>query len=103
MSDVEAALLREIRDTLKSVEAKLTPQPTKAAYKLNLGRTFAIGQLIPDDVDLVMGAGGLRWIREYGTDEWHPRDVEGPVISSNELLSRTVHVTEIPAPKDDGQ
>lgn len=106
MSDVECALLREIRDHLKSIDNRLTQQPTKVEYKLNLGRVFSAGQTIPEDVDLVVAGNGVRWVREFEhtaagslpTDNWHPRDVEGPVLPTAELLARTGHVTEIPAP-----
>lgn len=97
-------LLGEILDTLKSIDAKLTP-PTvelKPAFK-PVGRVFAVGQIIPDDVDLVQVGAGVRWKRDTGPhgvplDSWYPRDGEGPMISGNELLTRAGHVTEIPAP-----
>lgn len=88
----------EIRDLLRSIDGKLTPVPSNRAATRKLGRVFAVGDLVPADVDLVIGTSGLRWTRQYGSDEWHPRDVAGPVISTNELLQRSGHVTEIPAP-----
>ena len=60
-------------------------------------------QTIPDDVDLVVGTGNLRWKRAYSDmqvplDVWYPRDVDGPMLSGNALIGQNGHVTEIPAP-----
>lgn len=99
-------LLVEIRDLLQSIDGKLSPPqpaPKPAGRNLHLGRVFAVGDLIPADVDLVTTDHGLRWIRQYGTDNWHPRDIGGALVSSNELLTRSGHVTEIPAPGSEAQ
>lgn len=98
--DVTNQLLRELIAVAKSIDAKLG-KPPATARTATLGRVFALGQLVPDDVDLVIATGGLRWIRDPNdTDRWWPRDVEGPIISTNELLSRVGQITEIPAPAE---
>jgi hypothetical protein len=102
--------LREILATLKAIDGKLTPpggKPPefKPGARFKPGRVFSIGQTIPPDVDLVVGDGGLRWRRLWDegvggrlpTERWTPRDVDGPVLGTNELLGRG-HVTEVPAP-----
>lgn len=99
-------LLTEILATLKSIDAKL-PEPPKPPTSPpsrigEPGRVFSNGQHIPGDVDLVMAAGGLRWRRIMidgePSDLWTPRDSGGLELSSNDLLSRTGHVVEVPDP-----
>lgn len=98
----------QILATLRSIDAKLSPPKIelKSAFK-PAGRVFSVGQIIPDDVDLVHVGAGVRWKRDTGPhgvplDSWYPRDGEGPMISGNELLTRSGHVTEIPAPDGAG-
>lgn len=98
------ALLGEIRDLLKSIDAKLTPTKVelKPAFQPT-GRVFSAGQLIPDDVDLVVAGNGMRWKRMFNDmrvalDRWYPRDIDGDAISGNELITLNGHVTEVPAP-----
>ena len=103
MTDEPDPLLTEIRDLLKSIDAKLSPPTVKPGKPLKLGRVFSAGQTIPDDVDLVVGTGNLRWKRAYSDmqvplDVWYPRDVDGPMLSGNALIGQNGHVTEIPAP-----
>jgi hypothetical protein len=98
MSDV-VDLLREIRDRLPN----LPKPPERAVPRIKrLGRLFSNGQVIPSDVDLVIGGAGLRWKRILIdgelSDLWTPRDAGGVELSSNDLLSREGHVTEIPDP-----
>lgn len=96
----ELDVLREIRDTLKSIDCRQAAAEAKPApaFKLRLGRVFGAGTLPPPDLDLVMADGGLRWVRDFDRDLWHPRDVDGPELSWNELLSRAGHLTEIKPP-----
>lgn len=95
--------LAEILATLRSIDAKLSPPEVKPGKRLKLGRVFSAGQTIPDDVDLVVGPGNLRWKRAFddmqvALDQWYPRDVDGPMLSGNALIAECGHVTEIPAP-----
>lgn len=91
-------LLGEIRDAVKPV-----PRPKPVSRIGRLGRVFSNGQIIPMDVDLVQ-AGNQRWCRIMidgePSDLWTPRDERGLELSSNDMLSRFGHVTEIPAPED---
>lgn len=98
MADV-VGLLREIRDRLPE-----RPKPPERAVPLikRPGRVFSNGQIIPPDVDLVTGAGGVRWKRIMidgePSDLWTPRDSGGLELSTNDMLARNGHVTEIPDP-----
>lgn len=93
-------VLREILGTLKSIDGRLAAAERKPApaYQLRLGRVFKSGDLPPADLDLVMADGGLRWVRDFDRDRWHPRDVDGPELAWNELLDRAGHLTEIQPP-----
>jgi hypothetical protein len=103
--DVQA----EILATLKRIEDHLRPKPVeiKQGHRVNLGTVYSAGQTIPDRVDLVIAGGGLRWRRLFDdtaagrvpTQQWTPRDVDGPVLSTGDLLAQEGHVTEVPAPE----
>lgn len=105
MTDEQPDVQAEILATLKSIDAKLSPRPVeiKQGHRVKLGKVFSVGQTIPDHVDLVIDAAGVRWKRAFDDmqvplDQWYPRDGEGAIVSTNELLARNGHVTEVPAP-----
>ncbi|HEX3781692.1 MAG TPA: hypothetical protein VHX38_18675 [Pseudonocardiaceae bacterium] len=106
MIEITNDLLRDVLATLKSIDGKL-PDPPKPPERApsrikRAGRVFVNGQIIPVDVDLVIGAAGMRWKRILidgePSDLWTPRDVGGLELSSNDLLARCGHVTEVPDP-----
>lgn len=106
-------LLVEIRDLLKSIDSKLGDRPAVPRPRSVIGkpgRVFSVGQSIPTDVDLVTASAGQRWQRlvddtpagPVPSDNWRPRDADGPARSTNALLSEHGHVTEVPAPDQVG-
>lgn len=98
----------EIRDLLKSIDGKLTPRKVefKSGNRFKPGRVFSRGQNVPSDVDLVAAPDGVRWRRLWNdsvagrlpTEWWTPRDIDGTVRATNDLLTQYGHVTEVPAP-----
>ena len=100
------SVLGEIRDLLGEIRdaVKPPPRPEPRSRIARLGRVFSNGQIIPMDVDLVQ-AGNQRWCRIMidgePSDLWTPRDERGLELSSNDLLSRMGHVTEIPPPAEE--
>lgn len=110
MNEMTDKLLTQIRDELRTLNAKILDPPKRPDPKPRIarpGRVFSNGQIIPTDVDLVTGAGGVRWKRitidGEPSDLWTPRDAGGLELSTNDMLARNGHVTEIPDPNTAGE
>lgn len=113
---VIATSLGEISATLRRIEQRLPPALAKPTPRRRREpRRFTRGMTVPLDVDLLIANGGLRWSRlfdpeqvEYGTrgaplDQWCPRDVGTPVLSTSALLDLVGAAIEVIDPGEESR